>query len=150
MWFVFTGLSAGGVGLLVASARGGPDGPPPGFVVFWLFALGWNAYWWLFRISIRLEVQGDLLRWKTASRAGEIPLTELLAVRPSRLASQIIVIERANGKPILSMATKGNGRFLAEIASRRPDLPIRVGMLAKLSDRLPGWSAFRDDGGSHR
>lgn len=131
--------------VLMVATLGGNDGPPIAFVVFWLFALGWNAYWWLGRIALRLTIRGEAFGWKTALASGEMPLSDLVAVRPSRMSSQILVIERTSGKPIMAMATKGNGPFFLELASRRPDVPIRIGWLGKLSDRLPGWSAFRGD-----
>jgi hypothetical protein len=112
--------------------------------MFWLFAFGWNAYWWLFRAAVALRLHQGVLFWEGPLRSGQIPLANLIAVRPMRLLSQVEVFERSDGRPVLVMATKGLQRFLDELAAAKPELPVQLGWQGRLAERMPGWSGWRD------
>lgn len=65
-WFFFALVGVFGVATVALLALLTTDGGPPvAFVLFWIFALGWNAYWWLCRVAYSLaadlrEVRPDL------------------------------------------------------------------------------------------
>ena len=59
--------------VVVASSHRGHSTPPPLFVAFWIFALLWNGYWFLFRFSYRLDVGDGHVRWRTPLRNGSFP-----------------------------------------------------------------------------
>jgi hypothetical protein len=60
------------------------SGPPWWFLVLWLAAFGWNAYWWTFRICTEVRVDGGRLAWRTPLRRDEVALSDVTRVRPSR------------------------------------------------------------------
>ncbi len=145
-WFVFVTFGVFAVAAIVlvgTTVQGGPDAPPAGFVVLWLGVLAWNAYWWLFRIVSELRLDGDYLWWSTPLRSGHIPLRDLVEIRPQRFATNVEVFKIRGAPSVVVLATKGLQEFTAEIAARRPDLPIRFGWQARLAERMPGWSRLK-------
>jgi hypothetical protein len=122
MFVTFAAFAA----LLVATSIKG-DGPPLPFTAFWLFALGWNGYWWLFRVAGEISVDRETLTWSAAMRTRQVPVADLVRVRPARFSSSALVIEVTDGRPILTMSTKGVERFTAELRRLRPDLPVTFG-----------------------
>ena len=131
--------------LVGATLVGGRDSPPDGFTIFWLAAVGWNAYWWLFRIAAELRIEGSDLCWWTPLRSGRVPLAEVTEIRPWPLASNVGVFRLTTGPSVIVIATKGFRAFTDEIARIRPDLPVRLGWQARLAERLPGWNRFKRD-----
>ena len=140
---LFVMFTVVGVALVAATLGGGWEGPPTAFVVLWLAALGWNAYWWLFRVATALWLDGDVLHWEAPLRSGAIPLSDLRAVRPMSFASNAAVFEHTTGRPVLIVVRKGFGAFLDELSAARPDLPVRLGWQGRLAERMPGWSRWR-------
>lgn len=110
------------------------------FPLFCLGAVGCNAYWWLFRFARELSLEGDRLLWRAPLRHGELLLAELTEIRPMRAASNVAVIEALGGRRVVVLADKGITAFTAEIARRRPGLPVRLGWMARLNEQLPGSS----------
>jgi uncharacterized membrane protein YbhN (UPF0104 family) len=138
---MFVVFSIAAVFLVASTIGGGEDAAPVAFTLFWLFALAWNAYWWLTRIAVALILDGKTLRWEAPLRAGELSLDEdLVEVRPMRLASNVVVFVCRGRRPILVPAFKGAREFVAEISRFRPDLPVRLGWQARLAERMPGRS----------
>jgi len=148
-WFLLGMFAIFGVVALVllgAVLTGGVDGPLVGFSVLWIGVLGWNAYWWLFRLAVAVRLDGDVLRWEAPLRSGSIPLGDLTDVHPMPLLSSVEVFERRAGRPVLIMATKGLSAFLDQLSVARPDLAVRLGWHGRLAERLPGWSGWRNGG----
>jgi hypothetical protein len=130
--------------VLVAVALGGStDGPPVVFTAFWLGALIWNGYWWLFRLAIELSIDGTVLTWATPLRRGRIDLQDVTELRPMRLMSSVEVIGLRDRRPLLTPATKGIRMFTDELTRLRPDLSVRLGWQSRLAERLPGSSRTR-------
>lgn len=152
-WFIFAifgGAAVGAVALLTSTLSGAADTPGIPFTVLWLGAVAWNAYWWLLRFAADITLDGDYLRWAAPLRRGELRLDELTEIRPMRLASNVAVIEAADNRRVLVLATKGIRAFTDEISRRRPELPVRLGWQARFAERMPGRSAFRRSRRDHR
>ena len=110
------------------------------FELFWLAAVAWNAYWFLFRFVHELELQESELVWSAPLRSGSVPLTELVQVRPMRLGWGVHVIEHRDGRPLLVWATGGLKPFLDRVGEVAPGVDVRVGWsvrtAARASERL--------------
>jgi hypothetical protein len=89
--------------------------PPWPFVVFWVFAWGWNAYWWLFRVSYRLEIEGHVLRWATPVLHGEAEISDVSHIGPSAFSRQLSVIKLSTGKTLMTMTRPGFTDFATEL-----------------------------------
>jgi hypothetical protein len=124
----------------------GDESPTDPFVLFWLFALGWNAYWWLFRVVYSLTLRNGALEWEAPLRRGRIATTDLTAFRPMRLLPNVVVVKHTGGRPLLVLAGKGMADLAAELRRSRPDLEVRIGAVGRIQQRMPGRSAwYRDD-----
>jgi hypothetical protein len=84
---------------VLGSLRG--DGPPVWFLVFWLGALAWNAYWWLFRICSEVAVDDSTLSWSAALQRGSAPMSDVRRLRKSRASRQMAVIELQGRRPLI-------------------------------------------------
>ena len=135
---VFGFMCLVGTPMLLSSLAIGA-GPPPWFAIVWIAILGWNVYWWIFRVTFALKVEGDRLYWQGAFRAGSLPLTDISRLRPSGFGSAIEVIESTDGSTILVWTRRGFGSFCQALQSRRPDLQVRLGWQARLADAWPRW-----------
>jgi len=146
-WFflMLFGLFAAMAVVLIVLAITGDDGPSAPFLLFWLVALGWNAYWWLFRVAFSLTVSNGALEWEAPLRRGRVPITELTAFRPMKLLPNVLVIKHTGGRPLLVMPGKGIADLATAIAGSRPDLEVRVGSMGWVQRRMPGPSAWRED-----
>jgi hypothetical protein len=138
--FVFVGLGAAAVYLLFLAVTG-LRGPGLVFTFLWLGALAWNAYWWLWRTSYRIEVAGDRLRWMTPIRRGEVSVSDVEAIRPG-LLNQVTIIEVREGPDVICLSRTGIAEFAAAIAGDR-DIPVsaRIPLSERLSGAIRG-SAF--------
>ena len=47
------------------------------FSLFWLSALVWNAYWFLWRFGHSMEVNGTQVTWRSTLRTRQVTLTDL-------------------------------------------------------------------------
>ena len=56
---------------VIFAPHGSQPGPGPLFGIFWFAFLLWNAYWVLFRISYRVELEDNQIPWFTPLRRGE-------------------------------------------------------------------------------
>lgn len=126
--------------LVVVNAIGRSGGPPVVATCLWITAMGWNAYWFLFRIAYELESDGDRLRWRAPLRSGEMALADLTGVR-SR--SSVGVISGASQQRVLVWVRKGFVQFTEAMVAARPDLRVRIGFRARLVERWPGRSGYR-------
>ena len=133
----FAILGVGGVVVVVVSVSG-HDGPPTWFVGLWLLALAWNGYWWLFRIAYRLDLTQTDLAWRAPLRQGSLRTADLVEMRPYVFGSSIEVIVPSEGAKVLVLVRKGFVDFMREVETVAPQVRTRVGLYAKLSERLPG------------
>ena len=143
---LFTVFGVAAVAMMASVVAGGDGSPPVGFALLWLAALTWNGYWRLLRIASSVAFDGRELAWSAPLRSGRIPLHKITVVRPMRLASNVEVIEHEEGRPVLILATKGLSGFLAKLSNDRPDLEVRIGWQARLAERMPGWSGWKQKG----
>ena len=131
---------------LVALSLTRPDQAPPWwFSALWCLAVIWNAYWFLFRISYRLDLDSDVLRWYAPLRHGAVPLNQLCKVRPSRAGGQIQKLDAVSHRPVLVLARKGFVAFAAQLSLAAPHVDIRIGWAATLLECLPGATGFGSD-----
>jgi hypothetical protein len=135
---MFAVFVVAGVLMVVAIAAG--SGPPVWFAAFWLAALVWNSYWFLFRIAYQLDLTERELYWRTPFRNGSIALTDLVELRPHRFGSSIEVIQLADGAKILVMVRKGFVEFMAENPTSRPTGPRPCRPLGE-ARQSPTWTA---------
>jgi hypothetical protein len=122
---------------------GGGHGVPVPFALFWLGALGWNAYWWLFRIVYRMRLDAGVLEWHTPVRSGQLPLAEITLIRSIALLPSVLAIRRRNGRALLILAGKGLPAFVGEAVETQPEIDVHLGRWARVADRVPGPSAWR-------
>jgi hypothetical protein len=99
-WVVFVVLIIGvlvvaGITVLLQSVTG-HGGPPPLFLVLWFAVLGWNVYWWLFRLAFRVELVGDTLRWRAPLAGGAMPVAAIDGVGRF-FAAPFTCVVRAHG-----------------------------------------------------
>lgn len=131
--------------VILATAFSGTGGPPIAFIALWIAIAIWNGYWFLFRIAYHLEVNDQTLRWRAPFRQGTVSLLDISELRPSRFGSNIELFELASGTRSLVFVRKGFRAFADELVELRPGLPVRLGLQARLFERMPGWTGFRED-----
>lgn len=115
---------------------------PFGGVVWGGIAL-WNVYWFGLRFAYVAAIDGDILRWRSPLRRGTLPVSAIRRVRPSRLFSNIQVLETRSGRPALVWAVKGFVPFLEEAVTPTSDVPVHIQAQSRISERLPVRSSFR-------
>jgi hypothetical protein len=115
-------FGAASIALVVAVVRG--QGPPVAFAVFWLAAVGWNAYWWLGRMCIAVDVGAANLVWRTPLRAGRASLKDVTTVRPSRLSRQFAVIEVEHRRGLVVPIRYGFGQFTDHLRAGAPQVRV--------------------------
>lgn len=121
--FVMTMLVIAGIFLAVRTISGQP-GPPVWFVALWFLALGWNVYWWLFRVAYRIELVGRTLNWRAPLRHGSIPVD---------------AIERAGrffGAPY-TCALRGSGHPPVVVSTQLQDFTPMLEALNRLNPTVP-------------
>ena len=138
----FTLMMGFGVFVVIAVAQGDPKSTPLPFLLLWLAALLWNGYWWLWRISTRLEVRDDRVRWMTPLRSGEIDLAEVTAIRPMRFMSQVSVLAVRNQRNIAVFTVNGFSDFADYLAKGR-SITVSSNVMQRLGRGLRSGSAFK-------
>jgi hypothetical protein len=126
------------------AAASGSALPGSWFALFLAAVLIWNAYWFLLRLVYQLEVGGGALTWRAPLRSGQVPLTEVVEIRPSRLYGYAVVTRRRT--IMVAFATVGFGEFAAELQRAHPSVAVRVGSL--LNVRAP--RRWREGSGFYR
>ncbi|SDN47138.1 hypothetical protein SAMN05660199_00069 [Klenkia soli] len=114
----FVGFTALGVFFVVISAR--DDGPPAWFLLLWLAALAWNAYWWLLRTAVEVSVADGRFRWRTPVRSGDVPVDDVLGIGPTRASRQMARIELRDRRPLLVPVRYGFGEVERAIMAAAP------------------------------
>lgn len=98
--------------------------PPLWFLVAWLAALGWNLYWWLFRMCIEVRVDGATLSWSTPLRRGEVALTDVIRIRPRRMSRQFATIELRGRRSLFVPVRYGFGQLQNAIVAGAPQATV--------------------------
>jgi hypothetical protein len=120
---VFVVFTVVAVVFLVQATR--HSGPPWWFLVLWLAAFAWNAYWWSFRICTEARVGGGQLAWRTLLRRGEVPLTDVIRIRPSRTGQrQMAVVELQGRRPLVVPVRYGFERITQALQAGVPGLQV--------------------------
>lgn len=130
------------VGLIVGSVLGakGPEGP---FLVLWVLAFVWNAYWWLLRIAYRLDLTETELLWRTPLRKGRIQLVDLVELRPFILGSNVEIVISRQERKVMVIVTRGFADYLDEITARAPHVKARIGLGVRIASRFPGPRGYK-------
>jgi hypothetical protein len=144
---VFPVLAAFAIPLVIGTVRSS-CGFPLAFALIWLAALGWNAYWFLFRLCYRIDLHQNALHWWTPLRHGQLALSSLRAVRPGRLSGQLAIFEAADGPTVVTLARPGFVEFAAAVQAAAPYASVSTSWYARIVGRLPGRSGFRAGDGS--
>jgi hypothetical protein len=123
--FVLTVLVVAGVSIVFQSFAGRP-GPPAGFMAVWFAALGWNVYWWLFRVAYRVDLVDRTLYWRAPLRSGSIPVDSIDGVGRFFMAPYTCVV-RASGHTSLMVFTQIRpfGPMLEALHRLNPRVPDR-------------------------
>ncbi len=132
--------------MIVAAVRH-QQGPPLAFTLLWFVTLGWNLYWFLFRLCYRIDLHEDVLYWWAPMRHGRLGLHQLRAVRPGRLGWNVAVFESMDGPDVVTLTQRGFKPFAAAVQAAAPHASVTVGRYARLVERLPGFSRFRSGDG---
>lgn len=140
---IFAAFTIAAVALVVVEATGVRSAPPLWFAALWLAALGWNTYWFLFRVCDRFEITDVDLRWHAPLRTGEVALADLTELRPMRLTPQVLVICSRDGRKMLVLRQKGLGSFATALQSAAPQMTVRDGFYGLLAERIPGPRVWR-------
>jgi len=133
----------GVVAITMAGSLSTADGPPLAFFAFWLFMVAWNGYWFLWRMATDLWLDGNTLHWKAPFRSGSVDVAAIEEVRPRRMAGNVEMIRLREGRPIMTMATRGIEELNAEIVRLHPGLPMRVGRSVRLTNVFQARSRYR-------
>ena len=103
--------------MVVAALSGG--GPPVPFLLFWLFAVGWNAWWFLFRIGHTVHVENGMITWRSILRVRQLPLTELTGnSRSINFGDKLLV--RTGPNLLVWVGDRGWSRFLSTLNDAHP------------------------------
>jgi hypothetical protein len=111
--------------------------------VLWVVIAAWNAHWFLLRFAFSAYIDDGTLHWRAPLRSGAFPVSQLRRVRPSRLFSNIQVMEASGEGAVMIWAVKGFNRFASALAGQQPGLDLRLSAPARLAERLPVRSSFR-------
>jgi hypothetical protein len=119
---ILVAFAAAAVGVVVATVRG--NGPPIAFLVLWLAAFGWNAYWWSLRVCFQVGVDGSTLTWRTALLRRQAPTGDVVRVRPSRWNRQMAVLELQGRRPLMVPVRYGFGELTTAIRAAAPQATV--------------------------
>jgi len=111
--------------------------------LIWAAVICWNVYWFLLRFAYAVDVEEGTLRWRAPLRSGSLSISELRRVRPSRIFSNIEILETGDGARLPVWAVKGFGRLMGAVVSERPDLPVLLSLQGRWAERVPVRSSFR-------
>ncbi len=142
--FVFFSTAWFGLGVVLTIAHlvsADESMPVRAFMVLWIVGVVFGQYWYLFRQAYDLRVDNEFLYWKSPLRSGKVLLQDLRRVRV-RWGTDAI-IERVDGGRLHVLAQKGFGRFCAKLAARYPGLEVRIGLMSRVLEWLPGSTPFR-------
>ena len=140
--FGMFGLCVIGLGIALAFS-GEAIGPFGAFFVLWVLAFVWNAYWFLARISVELELHDTALVAKCVLSTRTIELGELSGLRPMKMLPLLAVLELPDQRNVTTWLGKGYAEFAMAIAARAPDVPVHLGEFAESLQSAPGFNGFK-------
>jgi hypothetical protein len=120
----FLALGAFAVFLTVTTLRGG-EGPGVWFLVAFVGAWLWNAYWFLLRVCTEVEVDDRTVRWRTPLRRGSVPVGAVRSVRPSRFGSQLAVVDLDGAPSLYVIVRYGFAGLTDALRAAAPHADIR-------------------------
>lgn len=100
------------------------EGPPIWFLALWLAALAWNAYWWLVRTCVEVQVENSTLVWSTPLRRGQAPVADVIRIRPTRFGRQLAAVELQGRRSLLVPVRVGFSHLERAIAAGAPHVMI--------------------------
>jgi hypothetical protein len=139
MLILFAGIGV----FLVWDSATGAAGPGWAFTGFWLVAVCYMAYGFLWRTAYELELRNDVLCWKTPLRSGQVALRDIRELHPWVWGRNAEAIDFMDGRRILVMVQQGFTAFANDLAASAPGLPITVSRWANVADRWGGESGYR-------
>lgn len=111
------------------------------FLVAWTLLAVVGLYWYVFRVAYELRFDGEALYWRSPLRSGRFALQDLSNVRLRWGTDGII--ERTDGSRLHVMAQKGFARFASGLSAANPRIEVRIGVLGRLYQWMPGPNRFR-------
>lgn len=108
---MFAGFGLVSIGLILNLVFG-DSGPSAVFVVLWLAALAWNAYWFLWRVAVKLSVADGVVEWETVLRRGSFPVSAITSIGP---VFGMTRIRHTTGRSLLVLRQPGLDGFLEEL-----------------------------------
>jgi hypothetical protein len=141
---IFPVLGLAGAAMVLNSLAGGV-GPPALFILLWLGALEWNAYWFLVRFAYEIGiVDGSTLRWRSITSRHEVPLLFVKGIKtwmpPFGIGTKQITVD-GYPSPLL-IVTVGFDDVVAMLAQFRPDLVIQNAWYDRLAGRFSKRSMY--------
>jgi hypothetical protein len=125
------------------------------FVVLWLGAFAWNAYWFLFRVAYEIGVRdGSTLHWRTLTSRHEAPLARITGIVPpfGRFGNTLRKIAVEGGPSPLVMPAPGVSEVIAMIVAFRPDATVKSSWLDRTAERFAlrtvRWKSVGGGGGN--
>lgn len=116
------------------------------FLVVWVLGAVFSFYQVTGRVGVSVTLTGDTLEWGALwSVSKRVSLADLSKIRPSRAGSSIEVIELVDGSTLSVWVRKGFADLAAELATRRPGLPIKLGSYSHMCERLQTRTGFSRD-----
>jgi hypothetical protein len=121
-----------------------PAAPAPALVfAAAVFALACFLLWRNLRSCHRLDLDERTLRWRAPVRAGQAPLTDLRAIRPSRIHGGVAVFEFIDGRRVEVYAKRGFADFTAQVTAVAPHVAVTTSGYIRFLQGVPTRSAFR-------
>jgi hypothetical protein len=117
-----------------------PDDALRVFLVLWMAAAAWFAYWAVFRVAYEVGITAEgSLRWRSIAGQHELPISRIRGVStPFRMfGAGLRQIEVAGARsPVLIASARGFGDVMAMVEHARPDLAIRSAWYDRLAARF--------------
>ncbi|HTL42523.1 MAG TPA: hypothetical protein VL294_13725 [Pseudolysinimonas sp.] len=130
---------------VVAFAAQRADLAGAAFLVLWIAVVAWNAYMLLWRLCIRLDVEGDRLLWTAPLRSGETRVSEIVAIRPGLLGRSTVIALR-DGRGLEFLSRTGVREFADALdGGRGLPVEVRVPAAERLSFRASAFEELASD-----
>ncbi|MGO4593871.1 hypothetical protein AB4Z18_08615 [Leifsonia sp. 2TAF2] len=107
------------------------------FLALWFGILGWNAYWFLFRVVRRLELRGETLYWYAILRRGSVRVEDIVGLSRMRGAPGVLFLRTRAGVSPAILVRGGFGTFLRHLHRMNPAVPDRLPFAARLMSGPP-------------
>ena len=125
------------------------NGPPLILALVWITFCALASAQFL-RVAFELELDGETLRWRAPRRSGSTALSNIRAIYSDGPSSNFVRIDLIVGPRISVVPHLGLQDFVDVLVARRPDLPVRLGRIVQLRERMGLISGFEVLGGTAR